>query len=69
MNDEPQDLFEQSVLTDKVQPERRDFSQRLVEYLSLIVQARKDLKENRIEDANQKLKVAAEISSIFLLAR
>ena len=37
---EPQDRFEQSVLTEKLKIERQDFSQRLVEYLDLLVSAR-----------------------------
>ena len=36
---EPQDRFEQSVLTEKLKIERQDFSQRLVEYLDLLVSA------------------------------
>ena len=59
---EPQDRFEQSVLTEKLKIERQDFSQRLVEYLDLLVSAREDLREDRTDAAGEKLKNAAEIS-------
>ena len=62
---EPQDRFEQSVLTEKLKIERQDFSQRLVEYLDLLVSAREDLREDRTDAAGEKLKNAAEISTAF----
>ncbi|MCH2297927.1 MAG: flagellar motor switch protein FliG, partial [SAR324 cluster bacterium] len=62
---EPQDRFEQSVLTEKLKIERQDFSQRLVEYLDLLVSAREDLREDRTDAAGEKLKNAAEISAAF----
>ncbi len=62
---EPQDRFEQSVLTEKLKIERQDFSQRLVEYLDLLVSAREDLREDRTDAAGEQLKNAAEISSAF----
>ena len=52
---EPQDRFEQSVLTEKLKIERQDFSQRLVEYLDLLVSAREDLREDRTDAAGEKL--------------
>ena len=62
---EPQDRFEQSVLTEKLKIERQDFSLRLVDYLDLLVSAREDLREDRTEAAREKLKNAAEISTAF----
>ena len=62
---EPQDRFEQSVMIEKVEVIRRDFSQRLVEYVDLLVRARQDLDQNRTDSEREKLKVAAEISAEF----
>ena len=60
-----QDIFEQSVVLEKLQIERLDFSEKLVEYVNLLVAARADLNREELLLAKEKLKQAAEISSVF----
>ena len=60
-----QDRFEQSIILDKLQIERPDFSEKLVEYVNLLVAARADLNSDEPGNAQEKLKQAAEISAAF----
>jgi len=60
-----QDRFEQSVVLEKLQIERPDFSAKLVEYVKLLVDARSDLNRDEPVPAQEKLKLAAEISAEF----
>ena len=60
-----QDLFEQSIVLEKLQIERPDFSTKLVEYVKLLVDARSDLNRDELVPAQQKLKQASEISAEF----
>jgi len=60
-----QDRFEQSIVLDKLQIERPDFSEKLVEYVNLLVGARADLNGDEPVNAQEKLKQAAEISAAF----
>ena len=60
-----QDRFEQSVVLEKLQIERPDFSEKLVEYVKLLVDARSDLNRDEPVPAQEKLKLAAEISAEF----
>jgi flagellar motor switch protein FliG len=60
-----QDRFEQSVVLEKLQIERPDFSVKLVEYVKLLVDARSDLNRDEPVPAQEKLKLAAEISAEF----
>ena len=60
-----QDRFEQSIVLDKLQIERPDFSEKLVEYVNLLVGARADLNRDEPVPAQEKLKQAAEISAAF----
>lgn len=60
-----QDRFEQSVVLEKLQIERPDFSAKLVEYVKLLVDARSDLNRDEPVPAKEKLKLAAEISAEF----
>ena len=60
-----QDRFEQSIVLDKLQIERPDFSEKLVEYVNLLVGARADLNGDEPVNAQEKLKQAAEISATF----
>ena len=60
-----QDRFEQSIVLDKLQIERPDFSEKLVEYVNLLVAARADLNSDEPVNAQEKLKQAAEISASF----
>ena len=60
-----QDRFEQSVVLEKLQIERPDFSEKLVEYVNLLVSARDDLNRDEQLPATEKLKQAAEISAVF----
>ncbi len=60
-----QDRFEQSIVLDKLQIERPDFSSKLVEYVNLLVGARADLNRDEPVPAQEKLKQAAEISAAF----
>ena len=60
-----QDRFEQSVVLEKLQIERPDFSEKLVEYVNLLVGARADLNGDEPVNAQEKLKQAAEISATF----
>jgi len=60
-----QDRFEQSVVLEKLQIERPDFSEKLVEYVKLLVDARSDLNRDEPVPAKEKLKLAAEISAEF----
>ena len=60
-----QDRFEQSIVLDKLQIERPDFSEKLVEYVNLLVGARADLNSDEPVNAQEKLKQAAEISATF----
>ena len=60
-----QDRFEQSIVLDKLQIERPDFSEKLVEYVNLLVAARADLNGDEPVNAQEKLKQAAEISATF----
>ena len=60
-----QDRFEQSIVLDKLQIERPDFSEKLVEYVNLLVAARADLNGDEPVNAQEKLKQAAEISASF----
>ena len=60
-----QDRFEQSIVLDKLQIERPDFSEKLVEYVKLLVDARADLNRDEPVPAQEKLKQAAEISAAF----
>ena len=60
-----QDRFEQSIVVEKLQIERPDFSTRLVEYVNLLVDARSDLNRDELVPAQEKLKLAAEISATF----
>ena len=60
-----QDRFEQSIVLDKLQIERPDFSEKLVEYVNLLVAARADLNSEEPVNAQEKLKQAAEISASF----
>ncbi|MDP7581884.1 MAG: flagellar motor switch protein FliG, partial [SAR324 cluster bacterium] len=60
-----QDRFEQSIVLEKLQIERPDFSAKLVEYVKLLVDARSDLNRDEPVEAQEKLKLAAEISAEF----
>ena len=60
-----QDRFEQSIVLEKLQIERPDFSTKLVEYVKLLVDARSDLNRDEPVPAKEKLKLAAEISAEF----
>ena len=60
-----QDRFEQSIVLEKLQIERPDFSAKLVEYVKLLVDARSDLNRDEPVAAQEKLKLAAEISAEF----
>ena len=60
-----QDRFEQSVVLEKLQIERPDFSAKLVEYVKLLVDARSDLNRDEPVPAKEKLKLAADISAEF----
>jgi len=60
-----QDRFEQSIVLEKLQIERPDFSTKLVEYVKLLVDARSDLNRDEPVPAQEKLKLAAEISAEF----
>ena len=60
-----QDRFEQSIVLEKLQIERPDFSAKLVEYVKLLVDARADLNRDEPVPAQEKLKLAAEISAEF----
>ena len=60
-----QDRFEQSIVLEKLQIERPDFSSKLVEYVKLLVDARADLNRDEPVPAQEKLKQAAEISAAF----
>jgi len=60
-----QDRFEQSIVLEKLQIERPDFSEKLVEYVNLLVGARADLNGDEPVKAQEKLKQAAEISATF----
>ena len=60
-----QDRFEQSIVLEKLQIERLDFSTKLVEYVNLLVDARSDLNRDELVPAQEKLKLAAEISATF----
>ena len=60
-----QDRFELSVVLDLVQIERPDFSQKLVDYVNLLVAARDDLRGGSAAEARTKLQQAAEISVKF----
>ena len=60
-----QDRFEQSIVLEKLQIERPDFSTKLVEYVKLLVDARSDLNRDEPVPAQEKLKQAAEISAEF----
>jgi len=60
-----QDRFEQSIVLEKLQIERPEFSEKLVEYVNLIVEARADLNSEEPIKAREKLVKAAEISSFF----
>jgi len=59
------DRFEQSVVLEKLKIERPDFSEKLVEYVNLLVEARAELNKGEPIKAKEKLMQAAEISSIF----
>ena len=61
----PQDRFEQSIVLEKLKIERPDFSEKLVEYVNLIVEARSELNMGEPLKAKEKLKQAAEISETF----
>ena len=58
-----QDRFEQSIVLEKLQIERPDFSTKLVEYVNLLVDARSDLNREELVPAQEKLKLASEISA------
>ena len=58
-----QDRFELSVVLGLVEVERPDFSQQLVDYVSLLVAARDDLRGGNSGEARTKLQQAAEISA------
>jgi len=60
-----QDRFEQSIVLEKLQIERPDFSEKLVEYVNLLVSARADLNSDEPANAQEKLKQAADISAVF----
>ena len=60
-----QDRFELSVVLEKIKIERPDFSAKLVEYVKLLVAARSDLNRDDPVPAQEKLKLAAEISAEF----
>ena len=60
-----QDRFEQSIVLEKLQIERPDFSTKLVEYVNLLVDARSDLNREELVPAQEKLKLASEISAEF----
>ena len=60
-----QDRFEQSIVLEKLNIERPDFSEKLVEYVNLLVEARADLNSEEPFKAKEKLIQAAEISAIF----
>ena len=60
-----QDRFEQSIVLEKLQIERPDFSTKLVEYVNLLVDARSDLNRDELVTAQEKLKLASEISAQF----
>jgi flagellar motor switch protein FliG len=60
-----QDRFEQSVVLEKLEIERPDFSSKLVEYVNLLVGARADLNKDEPTSAQEKLKRAADISAVF----
>ena len=60
-----QDRFEQSVVLEKLKIERPDFSSKLVEYVSLLVEARADLNKDEPTSAQEKLKRATDISAVF----
>ena len=60
-----QDRFELSVVLEKLKIERPDFSAKLVEYVKLLVAARSDLNRDEPVPAQEKLKLAAEISAEF----
>ena len=60
-----QDRFELSVVLEKLKIERPDFSAKLVEYVKLLVDARSDLNRDDPVPAQEKLKLAAEISAEF----
>ena len=60
-----QDRFELSVVLEKLKIERPDFSAKLVEYVKLLVAARSDLNRDDPVPAQEKLKLAAEISAEF----
>ena len=60
-----QDRFEQSIVLEKLQIERPDFSTKLVEYVNLLVDARSDLNRDELVPAQEKLKLASEISAQF----
>ncbi len=60
-----QDRFEQSIVLEKLQIERPDFSAKLVEYVKLLVDARSDLNRDEPVAAQEKLKLATEISAEF----
>ena len=62
---EAQDRFELSVVLEKLKIERPDFSAKLVEYVKLLVAARSDLNRDDPVPAQEKLKLAAEISAEF----
>ena len=61
----PQDRFEQSIVLEKLNIERPDFSEKLVEYVNLLVEARSELNMEEPLKAKEKLKQAAEISETF----
>ncbi|MBC8258944.1 MAG: flagellar motor switch protein FliG [SAR324 cluster bacterium] len=60
-----QDRFEQSVVIEKLQIERPDFSAKLVEYVNLLVGARANLNLDEPVAAQEMLKQAAAISAEF----
>ena len=60
-----QDRFELSVVLEKLKIERPDFSAKLVQYVKLLVAARSDLNRDDPVPAQEKLKLAAEISAEF----
>ena len=60
-----QDRFEQSIVLEKLNIERPDFSEELVEYVNLLVEARSELNMGEPLKAKEKLKQAAEISETF----
>tara|TARA_Y100001970_G_scaffold292595_1_gene434562 strand:- start:1628 stop:3253 length:1626 start_codon:yes stop_codon:yes gene_type:complete len=60
-----QDRFEQSIVLEKLKIERPDFSEKLVEYVNLLVEARSELNKNENLKAKEMLVQAAEISAAF----